>query len=70
MICGEWVRLAKEKKELFSSTGLFLGSECFLTNIGISLPGLFITFDVTQQFAELFAVDGVHVGFWREKTHE
>ena len=65
---GEWMRLTKEKKELFPSTGLFLGSERFLTDIGISLPGLFITFHVTQQSAELLAVDGVHVGFWREKS--
>lgn len=65
---GEWTRLTQEKKERFPSAGLFLGSGRFLTDIGISLPGLFITFHVTQQSAELLAVDGVHVGLWREKS--
>ena len=46
---------------------LFLGSEHFLTDIGISLPGLFVTFYVTQHPAELFTVDGVHVRFCGEK---
>lgn len=49
--------------EPFLSIVLSLGSGYFLTDIGISLPGLFIAFDVTQQLAELFTVDGVRVGF-------
>lgn len=77
MAHGEWVRLTKEgkeqltteEKEPFPSMALPLGSACFLTDIGISLSGLFITVHVTQQPAELFTVDGVHVGFWGEKPH-
>lgn len=36
--------------------------------MGIRLPGLLVPFHVTQQPAELVAVDGVRVGFWEEKT--
>lgn len=53
----------KRGKTPFPLTVLFLGSECFLTDIGISFLGLFITFYVAQQPAELLAVDGVRVRF-------